>query len=168
MSRSIAELACREGVPVADVDTTMMKVQRLLTGPMGLRVTLQGNSISVSFTDASTRVNVGVQEWGKNKDGDPSSVVQLSCPILWGVEPAPALYEWIARQGGSYYFGHVVAYDDNSAPGKVFLMMSHTLLGDYLDEGELSATLYAMLGTADRLDDELKEKFGGKRLADHA
>jgi hypothetical protein len=152
---------------VADVDLTMLKVQRLLTGPMGLRITLQGNSISVGFTDASTRVNISVQEWGKNKDGDPSSLVQLSCPILWEVEPTPALYEWVAREGGRYFFGHVVAYDDTSAAGKIFLMMSHTLLGDYLDEGELSGALYAMLGTADGLDDELKEKFGGKRLADY-
>ena len=151
---------------MANVDMTMMKVQRILTGPMGLRIQLQGNTISVSFTDVSTRVNVGVVDWGTNKDGDPSSLVQVTCPILWEVDPTPALFEFIARQ--SYYFGHVTAHDDSSAPGKLFLLMSHTLLGDYLDEEELSSALYAILGTADKLDDELKEKFGGKRLADFA
>lgn len=151
---------------MANVDMTMMKVQRILTGPMGLKISLQGNSISVTFTDVSTRVNVSVTEWGKNKDGDPSSLVQLSCPILWEVDPSPALFEWIAKS--SYYFGHVTAHDDASSPGKLFLMMSHTLLGDYLDEEELSSAMYAMLGTADNLDDELKGKFGGKRLADYA
>jgi hypothetical protein len=151
---------------VANVDQTMMKVQRILTGPMGLRIQLAGNSISVSFTDVSTRVNVGVTEWGTNKDGDPASLVQISSPILWEVEPTPALFEWIAKQ--SYYFGHITAHDDTSAPGKLFLLMSHTLLGDYLDEEELSSALYAILGTADKLDDELKGKFGGKRLADYA
>lgn len=151
---------------MANVDMTMMKVQRILTGPMGLKISLQGNSISVTFTDVSTRVNVAVTEWGKNKDGDPSSLVQLSCPILWEVDPSPALFEWVAKS--SYYFGHVTAHDDSSAPGKLFLMMSHTLLGDYLDEEELSSAMYAMLGTADNLDDELKGKFGGKRLADYA
>jgi hypothetical protein len=151
---------------VANVDMTMMKVQRILTGPMGLRISLQGNSIAVTFTDVSTRVNVSVSEWGKNKDGDPSSLVQISCPILWEVDPSPGLFEWIAKS--SYYFGHVTAHDDSSAPGKLFLMMSHTLLGDYLDEEELSSAMYAMLGTADNLDDELKGKFGGKRLADYA
>lgn len=151
---------------MANVDMTMMKVQRILTGPMGLKISLQGNSIAVTFTDVSTRVNVSVSEWGKNKDGDPSSLVQLSCPILWEVDPSPALFEWIAKS--SYYFGHVTAHDDSSAPGKLFLMMSHTLLGDYLDEEELSSAMYAMLGTADNLDDELKGKFGGKRLADYA
>ena len=153
---------------MANAEQTMMKVQRLLTGPMGLRVTLQGSSIAVSFTDVSTRVNINVQDWGTNKDGDPSSLVQISCPILWEVTPTPELYEWIARQGGNYFFGHVTAHDDSSNPGKVFLLMSHTLLGDYLDEDELSSAMYAMLGTADKLDDELKGKFGGKRLSDFA
>jgi hypothetical protein len=151
---------------VANADATMMKVQRILTGPMGLRISLSGSTIAVSFTDVSTRVNVSVTDWGTNKDGDPSSLVQLSCPILWEVDPSPALFEWVARS--SYYFGHITAYDDSSAPGKLFLAMSHTLLGDFLDEEELSSALYAMLGTSDNLDDELKGKFGGKRLADFA
>jgi hypothetical protein len=145
-----------------------MKVQRLLTGPMGLRISLQGETIMVTFTDSSTRVNLNFTAWGQNKAGDPSTLIQLSCPLLWEDVPTPAVYEWVAREGGKYYFGHVTAYDDSSAPGKLFLMMSHTLLGDYLDEEELSSALYAVMGTADKLDDELKEKFGGKRLSDFA
>ena len=151
---------------MASVDQTMMKVQRILTGPMGLRIGLQGNTITVTFSEVSTRVNVNIQEWGTNKDGDPTSLVQISCPILWEVDPSPALFEWVAKS--SYYFGHVSVHDDTTSPGKLFLMMSHTLLGDYLDEEELSSALYAILGTADNLDDELKGKFGGKRLADFA
>src|SRR4051794_32732099 len=95
---------------VANADATMMKVQRILTGPMGLRISLSGSTIAVSFTDVSTRVNVSVTDWGTNKDGDPSSLVQLSCPLLWEVDPSPALFEWVARS--SYYFGHITAYDD--------------------------------------------------------
>lgn len=153
---------------MADVDTTMMKVQRLLTGPMGLRIQLQGDTITVTFTDSSTRVNLNFAAWGQNKAGDPSTLIRLSCPLLWEVDPAPAVYEWIAREGGKYYFGHVTAYDDTSAQGKLFLMMQHTLLGDYLDEEELHWALYTMLQTADKLDDELKGQFGGKRLTDFA
>ena len=153
---------------MANVDQTMMKVQRILTGPMGLRVSLQGNTISATFTDVSTRVNVSVQDWGVDKNGDPQSLVQLSSPILWEVDPSPGLFEWIAKEGSNYFFGHISAHDDSSAPGKLFLLFSHTLLGDYLDEEELSSALYAVLGTADKLDDELKGKFGGKRLSDFA
>jgi len=153
---------------VADVDMTMMKVQRLLTGPMGLRVNLHGSTLSVTFTDVSTRVDLSIQDWGTNKDGDPQSLVRISCPVLWEVDPSPALYEWVAKEGSKFLFGHISVYDDTSAPGKQFLMMSHTLLGDYLDEEELSSAMYAVVGTADKLDDELKQKFGGKRLADFA
>jgi hypothetical protein len=153
---------------VSDVDQTMMKVQRLLTGPMGLRIQLEGNTISVVFSDVSTRINLSVQDWGVNKDGDPQALVRISAPILWEVDPTPALYEWVAREGGNYLFGHISAHEDTTTPGKLFLVMSHTLLGDYLDEEELSSALYAILGTADKLDDELKQKFGGKRLADYA
>jgi hypothetical protein len=130
---------------VANVEQTMMKVQRILTGPMGLRIQLHGDTISVSFTDVSTRVNISVQEWGTNKDGDPASLVRLSCQILWEVDPTPGLFEWVAKEGGNFFFGHVSAHDDSSAPGKLFLMTSHTLLGDYLDEEELSS---AYLGKA--------------------
>src|SRR4051812_43902875 len=141
---------------MADVDMTMMKVQRLLTGPMGLRISLQGSTISVTFTDSSTRVNVNFTDWGQNKAGDPSTLVGLSAPLLWEVDPTPAVFEWIARNGGKFYFGHVTAYDDTDAPGKLFLNMSHTLLGDYLDEEELHWALHSLLSTADKLDDELK------------
>jgi len=153
---------------MADLDTTMMKVQRILTGPMGLRISVQGSTLSVAFSDSSTRVNLTFTDWGVNKAGDPSTLVGLSSPLLWEVDPSPALFEWIARDGGKFYFGHVTAHDDSSAPGKLFLIMSHTLLGDYLDEEELHWALHTLLQTADKLDDELKEKFGGKRLSDFA
>ena len=152
---------------MADVDRTMIKVQRILTGPMGLRISMSGETIAVNFTDSSTRVDLTFTAWGKNKVGDDSTLVQLSCPLLWEVDPTPALFEWLGRQGGKYYFGHVAAYDDQSAEGKLFLAMKHTLLGDYLDEEELHWALHTMLQTADQLDDELQQKFGGKRLADY-
>jgi hypothetical protein len=51
-------------------------------------------------------------------------------------------------------------------PGLVGLLMSHTLLGDYLDEKELETAMWGVLGAADTWDDELQQKFGGKRWAD--
>lgn len=151
---------------MATVEQTMMKVQRILTGPMGLRIQLDGNAMTVSFSDVSTQVRVQVVDWGTNSDGDPRSLVRVAAPILWGVRPSAELYEWVAREGGGYLFGHVVVFDDGENPGSVFLLMTHTLLGDFLDEEELSAAMWGVLSTADNLDDELQQRFGGKRLAD--
>ena len=89
----------------------------------------------------------------------------VTAPILREVTPTPELFEWVARQGGSRWFGHVEAH---SADGSdhVELLFSHTLLGDYLDQPELETAMWALLTTANTWDDELKERFGGKRSSD--
>ena len=150
---------------MATVEQTMMKVQRLLTGPMGLKIGVDGDSFNVRFQDISTSVTLRVQDWGKDKEGEPRSLVLITSLILREVRPTPALFEWVARQGGSRWFGHVEVHDSKEA-GTVYLLMSHTLLGDYLDEKELETGMWAVLMAADEWDDELQKKFGGKRWAD--
>ena len=147
-------------------EQTMMKVQRILTGPMKLNVQLHGDTLAVRFQDASTQVHLRVVEGKPNEDGEPSTLIHVTAPILRAVDPSPALYEWVAREGSDAMFGHVMVLDDSKEPGKLFLLMRHTLLGDYLDPDELQATLWAVLGSADRWDDMLQQRFGGKRSID--
>jgi hypothetical protein len=143
----------------------MMKVQRILTGPMDLRVSVNKDGFSIQFSDISTSAFVSVKDWGKNSDGDAQSLVLISSPILREIKPTPALFEGVARQGGSRWFGHVEAVD-STVTGLVDLWMSHTLLGDYLDEQELRTGVYGVLSGADDWDDELQKRFGGKRWID--
>jgi len=42
-----------------------------------------------------------------------------------------------------------------------------TIPGDSIDPGELKQALLSVATTADDLDDELKVKFGGKRVEDN-
>jgi hypothetical protein len=151
---------------MATVEQTTMKVQRLLTGPMGLKIGLENDVFSIVFSDLSTSVQVRVHEWVKDKEGEPQTLVLISSLILKGVKPSPALFEWVARSGGSRWFGHVEVADDKSSPGHVMLIMSHTLLGDYLDEQELGHGVFGILQAANEWDDELQKKFGGKRWVD--
>jgi hypothetical protein len=142
-----------------------MKVQRILTGPMGLRVMLEGEKFSVTFKDASTSVVIRVMDGGKDREGEPRTYVLITSTILREVKPSAELFEWVARQGGSKWFGHVEVHDEPQT-GTVYLMMSHTLLGDYLDEKELEAAMWVVFSSADGWDDELQKKFGGKRWMD--
>ena len=50
---------------MASIEQTMMKVQRILTGPMGLRVTLDKDRFRVSFEGSSTALMVRVAELAK-------------------------------------------------------------------------------------------------------
>ena len=62
-------------------------------------------------------------------------------------------------------FGRV-ACNITSEASETDLEFEYNLLGDNLDEPELTTTVVMLLGTANRLDDELQKKFGGKRSAD--
>lgn len=152
---------------MATVDQTMIKVQRLLTGPMGLKIQLQGDTIGVTFTDISTQVHIRVLEWGKTKDGEPRTLVRISSPVLRGVKPTPQLFEYLAREAPRLWFGNLVVWDDEETPGMLSLSLGHTLLGDFLDEAELGTAMFGVLNSADELDDQLKQRFGGKRWVDN-
>lgn len=150
---------------MASVEQTMMKVQRIMTGPMGLKVMVDGDGFRVTFSEASSFLQVRVFEWGKDDEGEPRTVVLVTAPILREVPPTPELFEWVARKGGSRWFGHVEVHDIEGSDN-VNLLFSHTLLGDFLDHAELETVMWGVLSMADKTDDELQEKFGGKRGTD--
>ena len=87
-------------------------------------------------------------------------------PLLRGVVPTPALYEYLARETPKLWFGSIAVWDDEKDQGKLSLTLSHTLLGDFLDEEELSSAMYGVLNSADELDDRMQQRFGGKRWTD--
>lgn len=150
---------------MATVEQTMMKVQRILTGPMGLRVMLEADRFRINFKDSSTFVQIKVSDWGTDEEGEPRTVISVASPLLREVTPTPELFEWVAREGGDRLFGHVEVHDYNE-PGTVHLVFRHTLLGDFVDEPELRTALFGVLSVADKWDDELQERFGGKRFKD--
>ena len=151
---------------MATVEQTMIKVQRLLTGPMNLRIQMMGDFIRVTFNDVSTAVHLRVVDWGKNKDGEPQTLVRISAPILYNVDPNPGVYEYLLREAPQKWFGSYIVADDNDNKGKICVSVVHTLLGDFLDEGELNAGMYGVLWAADEQDDIMQKRFGGKRWVD--
>jgi hypothetical protein len=144
---------------MATVDQTMIKVQRLLTGPMNLRIQMMGDFIRVTFNDVSTAVHLRVVDWGKTKDGESQTLVRISAPILYNVD-------YLLREAPQKWFGSYMVADDNDNKGKLCVSVVHTLLGDFLDEGELNAGMYGVLWAADEQDDIMQKRFGGKRWVD--
>ena len=131
----------------------------------GLKVMLQDESFRVSFTDTSTYLTIHVREWGTDDEGQPRTVVVVTAPILWQVAPTPEVFEWVAREGGSRWFGHVEVHESGE-DGLIDLIFSHTLLGDFLDQPELETAMWGLLTVANAWDDELQPRFGGRRTTD--
>lgn len=77
------------------------------------------------------------------------------------VEESDDLYIYIGKFNGQTDFGKLVYYKEYKG-----LFFGHALLGDYLDKEELLCAISWVMKTADMIDDELQELFGGKRFID--
>jgi len=51
-------------------------------------------------------------------------------------------------------------------PEARMVFYEHTLLGDFLNRKELEVAIQAIASTADKYDDELQAKFGGKKFGE--
>ena len=138
-----------------DVAATSAKVQQYLTQNF--------NNINIdkyggySLRHGSARIFVRV--W--TRDEVDWTVVQLEVPLLNAVKETPEVFEHIALHADDYIFGHLNATRSDDG---LRISLSHSLLGDYLDEDELVHAFAAMLSGADHLDDELRTQFGGERF----
>jgi hypothetical protein len=102
----------------------------------------------------------------RNLEGDRTAVLIFAL-MNQMVPVTPALFEWVATNTDNFMFGHIgmrVTEDGKHAN----LVFTHTLLGDYLDPEELKQAVGAIATTADELDEEIQDRFGGERWVDPA
>ncbi|MFH1331040.1 MAG: hypothetical protein ABIJ48_10370 [Actinomycetota bacterium] len=141
---------------VASTDEVRAKVRRILQNKLG-NVKTQGDDFFVRHGSTGCRLTF--------HEVDRVNLVNLSSPILFEVPLTPALYEEVARRTGKFRFGSICLREEK---GKGNLFFEGALIGDTLDEDELMFPLVAIVTTADRLDDEFRPRFGGRRLEDRA
>lgn len=87
------------------------------------------------------------------------TVVELLSPVLTDVALSQALLEKLNELNMSLYFGKAYWHDRG-------VWIAHNLLGDHVDRDELLASVGMVVTVADKLDDELKDQFGGTRWID--
>jgi hypothetical protein len=121
----------------------------------------------------STRVFISVSQKEVDKDvlefwnehQLSHNFVEVWAPVIVDVKPSAELFEWVARDGQEYNYGGIRVINDGDSKN-VQLIFRVSLPGDSLDPGELKDALFAVALTADELDEELKKRFGGKRIED--
>lgn len=108
----------------------------------------------------STALFVSVKEAFQGKH----VIVVLESPVLVDVPITRELLEYVGYKSGLYLFGHLAVVGHNGVGTTGHLIFRHTLLGDSLDKTELTLTAGLIASTANRLDDDLQVRFGGKRF----
>lgn len=150
---------------MATVEEAKSKVLKILTEGMGLNVqALSNGNLTVRFNDATTAAFFRFEQQEFDGKAATQAFVHIFSPILRDVPASEDLFKWIAIAGTGFRLGTVEAFNEEG--GTIYMHYRYALLADFLDEDELSTAMWAVLATADRLDDELKEKFGGKRWVD--
>jgi hypothetical protein len=145
-----------EEAVAAPIDETRDRVASMLARIVGpVEVDSDGD---LTFVYESARIFVGVRPFG-----DASSVVSVFAITNVGLTPSDALARFVAIHGSDWLFGHLSMVERD---GMARLIFNHTLLGDYLDREELEVAVAAVATTAARLDDEIKEQFGGQTVSE--
>ena len=145
-------------VLMANITDVTAKVQRILAKNWNTQLAPDG-SFFLRFESTGCRVECFEM-------GETGSVaVKMSAPILFDVPVSNDLFRWVATEGANYTFGNAHLFlDENETTAQLFF--TQIILGDFLDAEELNTAVAAVGFTADRLDDELLPRFGGRRAAD--
>lgn len=80
--------------------------------------------------------------------------------IITGAELTPDLMRYLLNENDNMRFGAFGVDDD----GDIFF--EHTIVGSTCDKEELKASMWAVAGTADKYDDEIRQRWGGQRACD--
>ncbi len=105
-----------------------------------------------TFAVGTARIWVYVEEQGGH------AIVKIDSPLVLGVEPSAELFRYVATEN-NYIFGklRVAEY-----AAEWNLILSYGLLADCLDRVELEMAVGAVADLADRWDDALVARFGGR------
>lgn len=106
---------------------------------------------SLQYGSARVFVTVGVFD-------EDQAIVNVKAQCVSGATPSPELFRHVATFQADV--GHLTVSEE--ADGTACIHFSHGLMGEFLNPAELRMTVVAVAYEADRLDDELAARFGGK------
>jgi len=146
---SAFEQSCQRCEHVLGISLTHRESERGLYIDRGLYVIKQGSSY----------VMIAVIPTGPSNE---HALVRVTAQVVAGVRPDPALLRQLLILNGRLRFG-AFAYEPNGE----LVLFSHSLLGgSTLDQNELLAAVHDVALVADRYDDHIVARYGGRRMQD--
>jgi hypothetical protein len=107
---------------------------------------------SATLCWGSARVDITVEVFDQDQ-----SVVSVQATCVTGATASPELYQHVATS--SLDLGHFSVEPEDG--GTVAIVISHGLIGEFLNPAELRMTVVAVAHEADSTDDDLAARFGG-------
>ncbi len=92
-----------------------------------------------------------------------ATVVRVFAITNMGVPVTAELTRWLLAKNLEFVFGAFALDVENGA-----VWFNHNLLGSFVAPEELEATIAAVIETANRFDDEIKTRFGGRLYVEGA
>jgi hypothetical protein len=93
----------------------------------------------------------------------PMTLVRIRAVLVADVPRSPALFQYVATDARRNLGSINVVLDDE---GTCDLFFMYSLAGDDITAGELKHAAFIVATVANQLDDEIQQKFGGKRWAE--
>ncbi len=93
---------------------------------------------------------------------DDDATVMARSYVVTNVELTPDLLHYLLRENEQLRFGAFGVDKDND------ICYSHTIVGSTCDKEELQACVMAVIAMADKYDDEIVSRWGGRRAADRS
>jgi hypothetical protein len=140
-----------EGEPAA-VTELREKIETTLVETVGGYGVDERNNYLVGLESARAFV---VPTW--TGDDEVHTVARVFAITNLDVPVTAELTSWLLAKNLEFVFG-AFALDVNAGA----IWFNHNLMGKRLDPEEFAAALHAVVTTADRFDDEIKERFGGR------
>lgn len=134
-------------------ETVHQRIAEILTAS-GYPFVAEGDRYRVAR--GSSAVFIHAHEWQER-----FVIVELVCPVLNEIDLSEGLLEKLNSLNEKLYFGKAYWRDKE-------VWLAHNLLGDHLDSSELVSCVGMMAVVADKIDDELQKRFGGRRFGDLA
>lgn len=148
-----------EAIPMATRQQITEHVEQILTN--NFRDVEMYAAEGFTLRQGSARAFIEIEATDDSLAHAPA-FVRITVPLLQQVTETQELHRHIAFNAGSNRYGSLALRSDSEHGTCIYFM--HTLLGNYLDDDELGYAVSEMLAAADDLDDELQQKFGGKRF----
>jgi hypothetical protein len=92
-----------------------------------------------------------------NKIGDDEAAITVGANVVTGASITPELMMFLLSHNAGNLFG---AFGINPKNG--IITCDHSIIGSTCDQKELMTSITFVAGAADRYDDMIIEKFGGK------